>query len=155
MGIFQGSGINEASMGRKYLDAGGYVVRILKIGEKSAAESHKGIPCFFVEIEVVQSTEKSCPAGSLASWAQPLKPGVAYKPAISNIKQFLAATIGMMTIFDTPDPVTGQKMSAEAVGAAATSAAQPFAGRLVGVKVTNTKTREGSDFSRHDWFPIQ
>lgn len=156
MGIFSGSGINEATTGsgRRYLDPGIYVIKVTKCGQVSAKDSGKGVPSFFIELEVMQSSNKSCPAGTVASWAQPIKADKEQaKLAVQNVKQFLAAGCKLMTIFDTPDPVTGLKPDAEKFADAVCTAAQPFAGVLIGVKVTGKTLRNGSDFSKHDWYP--
>lgn len=153
MGIFDGMNTAQTG-GRRYLDPGVYTLKILKIGSKEAKDSFKGHPSFFVECEVVTSDCKSCPPGTLVSWAQPIKADKTSRDAaISNIRQFLAAALGQMLIFDTVDPQTQQKPSAELFADAACSAAQPFRDRYVSVKCTLKTTRTGNEFTKHDWFP--
>lgn len=154
MGIFDGMNESATGSGRKYLDPGEYRIKIIKIGQKTATDSFKGLPAFFTEFEVVESTVRSCPAGTLASWSAVFKAGEPGKMAIANVKQFLAAALGSMTIFDMIDPATGVKFAAVPVAEAACGPSQPFAGKLLGVRVNLKKTRQLTDFSKHDWFPL-
>lgn len=156
MGIYDGMNAAKTGSGRAYLVPGDYLLEIVEVGDKTAQDSFKGHATFWVEFVIISSTVAMRPSGTQASWAQAIKGKKDQREAaVSTIKQFLAAVLGNMTIFETPDPTTGKPPSAEAIAEAAASKAQPFKGRRLVCHCTNRKLKDGGDFTKHEFYPVK
>ncbi len=143
MGMFDGMNEAEAD-GRIYFQPGKYVVEVECCKAIEAHESFRGHPSFIVECTIVESSVASLPPGTQSvGWVQPIKSGKNQRAlAQTTIKRFLQAVM--------KDENLGG-MTPEQLAPSVTSAANPLQGLRVALTCTQKQTKDGGDFTRHQW----
>jgi hypothetical protein len=150
MGMFDGIGGVKASGDRTYFPADcRFRVRIESVRLISAGESGKGVNSFIISATVlVSSNPAAMPVGveaaQVITW-DPVPAGgrelpTKTKMAFANVRQFLDAVLGGVADGEVQE-------AAEMVG----SAANPVKGAELDLTTRNSRTKAGTDFTKHHW----
>jgi len=144
--VFKGIESVKAGFGTGfYFLEGDYVVRVKRVFVK---RSRQDALMFIVECAVLSSTNPQRPEGCEPNWVNKI---TGNDSALPNIKGFLAACGGA-------DPTN--EAAVEALGItsedvdAAVSDENPLAGTLVKLHAFIKKTKKDTDFTVHDWSPV-
>ena len=144
MGLFDG--IENAPMGGNwvYFLPGKYRIKVIKC---FTMRSRKRDDLFIVECEILESDCPERKIGMQASWCVNFK----HDAALGNIKQFIAACNG---IDPADEAAVNAEVSEEVCNYAVDEKDNPLAGIEVLLTAINTKTKEKTDFTIHDWTPV-
>ena len=143
MGIFQGIRDARMTAGGVYFLPGEYIVLVQKV---FLQESRKREVLFIAECLIQASSNPERREGQRCSWVVKMSQDA----AMGNIKRFLAACCG---IEPSMEAVVNEEITEE-LAEVAVSDGNPLAGTIVGLQATNIKTREGNDFTLHEWQPV-
>lgn len=145
----------KTNQGGLYFLPGDYVV---DIKETKLITNRRGIDCFIVSAKVVTSTCPEREVGCEPSQVIQLRRDI-LETAMANIKQFVASCVGL----DNPDEYLPEQEPGESEDEAKARwweetmdevvEGNPFQGIRIRLNVTQIKTREGNDFSKHVWGP--
>lgn len=133
--MFDGIEGARVSEGGVYFKPGVYKARILAV---KALKDRKGVGTFVVECELLESSEATLPAGTIASWVVKLDK----EPALGNIKSFAAAA----------NNCGAKDVTAKAIELIV-SEGNPLKDTILKVSAQNIKTKSGNDFTKVTWLP--
>lgn len=147
MGMFSGIGGAKVGIGGVYFEAGNYVVKLKAVKN---VNSRKGVDLFTVENDVKESDNSKIRPGTMATWQTSSK----NDSFLGNVKGFLTACNG-------GDPTNEADVAAafpndaesEAIAAMSVGPDNPLAGTWLNLNCVLKKTREGKDFTVHNWSP--
>lgn len=147
MGLFRNVGAADVNFGGKYFDEDcAFIVRVEKCITK---KSRKKEDLFIVECTVVETTSEKNAVGSRAS--QVIK--LSQDAAPGNVKAVVAAMNGLNPdVKDELDSVPEDDW--ETLCDYMVSRDNPAKGVYMALATTLLKTKDGGDFTKHNWTPI-
>ena len=139
------AGVEKAQVARGgvYFLPGTYKVEVKSVKLK---QSRKKDDLLIIETLVLESDNADRPAGSCPSQVINFK----HDAALGNVKAFVAAGLGLDATKDEAEvnaQVTGDLCNQVC------SDDQPFAGLVLNLSAVNIETREGNEFTIHNWSP--
>ena len=150
-------GIEDAKVFKtgQYFKPGKYKVRINAVKDVDSAVGSKSY--FIVETTVMESNNPDIPVGGERSHVIDLGNVM----GLPNVKAFVAAASGVdSTSPSINDEVTaywskqvGEHLDFEKICNLLVSSANPLEGEIMELECFETKTREGGDFTKHNWLP--
>jgi len=156
MGRFQGLGGIKTNQGGVYFLPGDYTV---DIEEVKFFTSRKEKDTFVIQARVLESTNPERAPGCKPSQVIILRPDI-LATCMGNIKQFAAAILELEDpdAYNAPFTVGTQEDANDQFWnetlEVLVSDDQPAKGIRIKLNITNIKTKEGKDFSKHVWGPV-
>lgn len=146
-------GVNEAGVGvgRIYFQPGRFKAKIVSMGKKDASESFKGVPSFFAEFCITESSNPALPVGTTVHFVQPVKqgPGQLDKQqrdlALATINELMAAVFG--------DPGF-ERETKEGYLRLAVDPSNPCKDTEIAVLATSKPMKNGGQFTQHKFMPV-
>jgi hypothetical protein len=142
MGLFSNlSNSKVQGRGKKILETGEFVIRIDTIKLQESNQDFGTM--WIVEFTILKGTENN-PRASERSWVQMPEHGKRKKTDPGNIKQFMGSVLGD----ESDDPAVPEEAFEYA-----TSEANPHSGTILRLSTDRVKTKDGFDFTVHNWSP--
>lgn len=144
MGILKGLKDAKPSLKDPFFTQGNYKVQI--VGVKLWESKKDNSELFIIRGKIVESDNPALKPGMVAAQVIKISGNVS---ALGNIKAFVAACLGV-----SPDDEAGlSEITEESLLEALEK--DEFNDIVLGLRCTIVKTRKGTDFTTHNWFPSE